>query len=81
MVKIMVPNPIEMDDLGVPLFSETPIYLPEVQQLAPENGWLEDDPFLLGAGNFSGAMLNFGSVDCKDCWQNNQIMMFAETYR
>ena len=27
MVKIMVPNPIKMDDLGVPLFLETPIYL------------------------------------------------------
>ena len=26
MVKIMVPNPIKMDDLGVPLFLETPIY-------------------------------------------------------
>ena len=25
MVKIMVPNPIKMDDLGVPLFLETPI--------------------------------------------------------
>ena len=22
---------------------------------APENGWLEDDPFLLGFGKFSGA--------------------------
>ena len=25
MVKIMVPNPINIDDLGVPLFLETPI--------------------------------------------------------
>ena len=25
MVKIMIPNPIKMDDLGVPLFLETPI--------------------------------------------------------
>ena len=24
----IVENPIEMDDLGVPLFSETPVYLP-----------------------------------------------------
>ena len=31
------------------------IYTPEVSQFAPENGWLEDDPFLLGFGNFSGA--------------------------
>ena len=30
--------------------------------LAPQNLWLEDDPFLLGPGNFSGAMLNFGMV-------------------
>ncbi len=26
MVKIRVPNPIKMDDVGVPLFLETPIY-------------------------------------------------------
>ena len=30
-------------------------YTPEVEQLAPEKWWLEDDPFLLGPGNFSGA--------------------------
>ena len=30
--------------------------------MAPEKWWLEDDPFLLGFGNFSGAMLNFGRV-------------------
>ena len=30
--------------------------LPETN-LAPENGWLEDDPFLLGPGLCSGAML------------------------
>ena len=28
--------------------------LPETN-VAPENGWLEDDPFLLGFGLFSGA--------------------------
>ena len=28
--------------------------LPETN-IAPENGWLEDDPFLLGPGLFSGA--------------------------
>ena len=28
---------------------------PEVQQLAPEKRRLEDDPLLLGPGNFSGA--------------------------
>ncbi len=26
MMKIMVPNPIKMDDLGLPLFLETPIF-------------------------------------------------------
>ena len=32
--------------------------------IAPEKWWLEDDPFLLGFGNFSGAnsLLNFGRV-------------------
>ena len=27
------------------------------RRLAPEKRWLEDDPFLLGFGNFSGAIL------------------------
>ena len=35
--------------------------LPETN-LAPENGWLEDDPFLLGFGPFSGALLVLGRV-------------------
>ncbi len=30
--------------------------------IAPEKWWLEDKPFLLGFGNFSGAMLNFERV-------------------
>ena len=39
--------------------------LPETN-IAPENGWLEDDPFLLGPGLFSGAkMLVSGSVTDK----------------
>ena len=32
---------------------------------APKNGWLEDDPFLLGFGLFSGAMLNFRGLVSK----------------
>ena len=31
--------------------------LPETK-IAPENGWLEDDPFLLGFGLFSGATVD-----------------------
>ena len=31
------------------------ITLPETNIFAPENGWLEYDPFLLGFGLFSGA--------------------------
>ena len=44
-------NPIKMDDLGVPLFLETPIYIyilfnPENEQKTnSKNGGLEDDPF------------------------------------
>ena len=31
--------------------------------IAPEKFWLEDEPFLLGLGNFSGLLLlNFGRV-------------------
>ena len=35
MVKIME-NPIKIDDLGVPLFSETPKYIPNRGDLTPE---------------------------------------------
>ena len=37
--------------------------LPETNsKFAPENGWLEDDCFLLGFGLSSGVMLNFWGV-------------------
>ena len=36
------------------IFPETNIFA--------ENGWLEDDPFLLGLGLFSGVMLVLGRV-------------------
>ena len=38
--------------------------LPETNIFAPENGWLEYDPFLLGFGLFSGvnSLLVLGSV-------------------
>ena len=32
-----------------------PFTLPETNIFAPKNGWLENDPFLLGPGLFSGA--------------------------
>ena len=31
-------------------------------KFAPKNGWLEYDPFLLGFGLFSGAMLDYRSL-------------------
>ena len=31
--------------------------LPKTNIFAPENGWLDDDPFLVGAGLFSGGKL------------------------
>ncbi len=37
------------------IYVDLDVYSPEVQQLATENWWLEDKPFLLGLGNFSGA--------------------------
>ena len=44
--------PIKMDDLGVPPFSETPIYIPTLKQnsnFTPENGWfLMSIKFLVG---------------------------------
>ena len=36
--------------------------LPETNIFAPKNGWLEDDPFLLGPGLFSGAMVSFTEI-------------------
>ena len=45
--------------------SMIPIYLlPSLKLTAktPENGWLEDDRFLLGPGLFSGAMLVSGKI-------------------
>ena len=38
--------------------------------ITPEKWWLEDDPFLLGFGNFFGEneLLNFGRVD-HSSWQ------------
>ena len=36
--------------------------VPETNIFAPEKSWLGDDPFLLGFGLFSGAMLVLGRV-------------------
>ena len=37
---------------------------------SPLKKWcLEDDPFLLGFGNFSGAMLNFGVFHAKRAFE------------
>ena len=36
--------------------------IPETNIFAPENGWLEDDPFLLGWPIFKGELLVLGSV-------------------
>ena len=38
------------------------ITLSETNIFAPENGWLEDDPFLLGRSIFRGELLVSGSV-------------------
>ena len=40
------------------------LVIPPKFNIAPEKWWLEDDPFLLGFGNFSGenSLLNFGRV-------------------
>ena len=34
--------------------------------IAPENGWLEEDPFLLGKPIFRGETLVLGRVHCPD---------------
>ena len=53
---------------------------PPGTKIAPENGWSEDDPFLLGFGLFSGTMLPWRSTagTCKSPikrkykWSSNQ---------
>ena len=39
-------NPIKMDDLGLPLFSETPIYPIRI----PIEGGMSEHPQILGSG-------------------------------
>ena len=46
---------------------------------APENGWLEDDPFLLGLGLFSGAkMLASGRVMIGTKWAQKKSYTYVE---
>ena len=59
-------KPYELDDLGVPLFLETPI--------SPENSWKMKVPFemvpFLGTSEFSGVYLHFlCCVVCVFCIQ------------
>ena len=58
MVKIMVENPIRMDDLGVPLFLETPILTCKIHGPWCHNDiiWNSDNPDC----NFSGLTLEEG---------------------
>ena len=50
-------NPIRMDDLGVPLFLETPISVPHG---GPENHFSNDSPEAnTPEGPFSGGHVNF----------------------
>ena len=47
--------------------------------IAPENGWLEDDPFLLGFGLFSGGeLLNFRAVNIRslECFVSETNILF-----
>ena len=55
-------DPIEF--MGRRVFLLPTLYKSNI--FAPENGWLEDDPFLLGPGLFSGDMLVSGRVHVVD---------------
>ena len=66
-------NPIKMDDLGVPLFSETSIYIvyiyiyyiyniPLKTNMSPKNWWLADVISFFRNGPISGDMLIFGGA-------------------
>ena len=59
------------------------ITLPETK-IAPENGWLEYDRFLLGRGLLSGAFaVSLGSVVVRECsWKAlNKISYCQRTFR
>ena len=43
---------------------ELMISFPKTNSKRPKNGWLGDDPFILGPGLFSGTMLVSGRVIC-----------------
>ena len=50
------------------------VTLPETNIFAPENGWLEYDPFLLGLGNFSGAFaVSFREGSFQGCTSNLDV--------
>ncbi len=50
--------------------------------IAPEKWWLEDDPFLLGFGNFSGASCwNFGGVSQQNPQKNTSVSVMAANKR
>ena len=50
--------------------------LPETNIFALENGWLEDDSFLLGPGLFSGAF----AVSFRECTFNNTLTKLNIAY-
>ena len=54
-------SPEKKSQEKVLIYTLTSITLPETN-IAPENGWLEYKPFLLGFGLFSAAMLVLGGV-------------------
>ena len=60
----IAPEPLVLDGFSHALLEITPRKF----HIGPEKWWLEDDPFLLGPGNFSGAMLNFGRVSDSLHW-------------
>ena len=51
----MHPPSEELDLKGSTSTKQDDLLPPPKFNIAPEKRWLEDDPFLLGFGNFSGA--------------------------
>ena len=67
---VVILTPIVLRVVGIPGETETSKFLlwssctlPETNsEFAPENGWLEEDPFLLGWPIFRGELLVLGRV-------------------
>ncbi len=62
-------NLVKMDDLGVPLFLETPIWVQSVEEISKPQAWLpEATGRTVGPGLFSCDILESEYIDIQDSY-------------